>query len=578
MASYYRKSGGAGDGTGDETDRSIDRRMKNMGKSGPESDHEETRDRDGDCSESSDEYDLNSKVKGEKKKKTSSRFRSRSSKRARAQGTPSGVTPNSKEPRMEPLPELRVGLKIDVDGNLVKPSREREEAIRRAQEDKERRFIAAARPHRPSGGERGGGGGLDSSWLQQRSRNNRDDGRNNRDDGRNNRDRGRTTERTGKNNFIKHKNSNPGAVNEAAAARKSNSFGDSASTSGAAQVEKTRPMARKTPDNPDNSDSDPDKELTKHFSAPERITAKSNNPSFAAMMVKHLARAEETIYVFSGTEEQNPLTLTHWQMILANIQEQSLTLQIQGKESPEYKSANFSQQNDKGFLGVASPEMADLIVQAVSRITIEGVRFRGWRSAELQTKHLVTVEIRPELAGREVTKIIHAMMIKNNLKGEVLSAWISPGELPSYKVLKFFANDQLHAELLERRNGDMGWNIFLYVRSQHSKAHISQQPGAQAAAVAAAVAEAAELKTARDKKDAAVEAERVAKAMADWEAGKVERAAREKARAEAANTMDQSNNAKSDAQKREEAEAARIIDDEEAALLQGDMDTDTTKK
>jgi hypothetical protein len=42
--------------------------------------------------------------------------------------------------------------------------------------------------------------------------------------------------------------------------------------------------------------------------------------------------------------------------------------------------------------------------------------------------------------------------------------------------------------------------------------------------------------------------------------------------------MDQSNNAKSDAQKREEAEAARIIDDEEAALLQGDMDTDTTKK
>jgi hypothetical protein len=159
---------------------------------------------------------------------------------------------------MEPLPELRVGLKIDVDGNL----------------DKERRFIAAARPHRPSGGERGGGGGLDSSWLQQRSRNNRDDGRNNRDDGRNNRDRGRTTERTGKNNFIKHKNSNPGAVNEAAAARKSNSFGDSASTSGAAQVEKTRPMARKTPDDPDNSDSDPDKELTKHFSAPERITAR----------------------------------------------------------------------------------------------------------------------------------------------------------------------------------------------------------------------------------------------------------------------------------------------------------------
>jgi hypothetical protein len=559
---------------GDETDGSINRRMGNLGKSAQESEDEDPRDRIGDASDESDQE------KGEKRKQKSSRFRSRSNKRARAQGTPSGVTPNSKEPRIEPLPELRVGLKIDADGKLVKPSREREEAIRRAQEDKERRFIAAARPHRPSGGERGGGGGLDSSWLQQRSRNNRDEGRNNRVEGR---DRGRTTERTGKNSFIKHKNTNPGAVNEAAAARKSNSFGDTASTSGAAQVEKSRPMARK---NPDNSDSDPDndkdKELTKHFSAPERTTAKtttkSNNPSFAAMMVKHLARAEETVYVFSGTEEQNPLTLTHWQMILANIQEQSLTLQIEGKPSPEYKSANFSQQNDKGFLGVASPEMADLIVQAVARITIEGVRFRGWRSAELQTKHLVTVEIRPELAGREVSKIIHAMMIKNNLKGEVLSAWISPGELPIYKVLKFFANDQLHAELLERRNGDTGWNIFLYVGSQHSKAHISQQPGAQAAAVAAAVAEAAELKIARDKKDAAVEAERATKAMADWEAGKLERAARDKAKAVAANIMDQTNNAKSDAQKLEEAETARNIAEEEAALLQGDMDTDSNIK
>jgi hypothetical protein len=190
----------------------------------------------------------------------------------------------------------------------------------------------------------------------------------------------------------------------------------------------------------------------------------------------------------------------------------------------------------------------------------------------------VTIEIRPELAGREVTKIIHAMMVKNNLKGEVLFTWIIPGELPSYKVLKFFANDQLHAELLERRNGDKGWNIFLYVGSQFSKAHISQQPGAQAAAVAAAVAEAAELRTKRDKKDAAEEVERAAKAMADWEAGKIERVARDKAKAEAANTMDQMNNAKSDAQKREEAEAARIKDDEGAALLQGDMETDNNKK
>jgi hypothetical protein len=109
-------------GDGDETDGSINRRMGNLGKSAQESnDEEDPRDRNGDVSDESD-YD----GRGEKRKPKSSRFRSRSNKRARAQGTPLGVTPNSKEPRMEPLPELRVGLKIDGDGVLVKPSRERE--------------------------------------------------------------------------------------------------------------------------------------------------------------------------------------------------------------------------------------------------------------------------------------------------------------------------------------------------------------------------------------------------------------------------------------------------------------------
>jgi hypothetical protein len=142
---------------------------KNMGKSGPKSDYKETRDRDGDCSESSEEeYDL--KVKGEKMKKTSSRFRSRSNKRARDKGTPTGVTPKSKEPRIE-VPEARFGAKFDGDGIMIKPSKEREEAIRRVRDDKEKRYIAKARPYLPSGGERGGGGDLDSDdWQVQRGR------------------------------------------------------------------------------------------------------------------------------------------------------------------------------------------------------------------------------------------------------------------------------------------------------------------------------------------------------------------------------------------------------------------------
>jgi hypothetical protein len=340
---------------------------------------------------------------------------------------------------------------------------------------------------------------------------------------------------------------------------------------------KNRPTARNltkqgapAPTASDTDDKDPENQLMNSFTAP-KPSNKSLNPSFAAMMAERNARAEEVVYVFSGNgDEQLPLQRTHWDLILINIQEQALTLQIEGKKAPEYKSSNFSHDNDKGFLGVASSEMADLIVQAVARITIEGVKFRGWRASELQTKHFVTIEIRPELAKCAMTRIIQGMMIRNSLRGEVLSAWIIPGELPHFKVLKFFADDVLHKELLERRNGDQGWNIFLHVGAHFNKAHISQQPGAQAAALA----EAAELRADCDKKD---ETER-AKAMADWEAGKTERAAKAKAKAEAANLMDVTNNAKSDAQRREEADAAKQKEDEDNALLQGDMETAHTEK
>jgi hypothetical protein len=92
---------------------------------------------------------------------------------------------------------------------------------------------------------------------------------------------------------------------------------------------------------------------------------------------------------------------------------------------------------------------------------------------------LVTIEIRNELATCRggVATIVEAMIKRNSLKGETISAWIENGDTPAFKVFKFFADDVLHQELLLRRNGplgvDKGWNIFLYVGAQHSKAHIS---------------------------------------------------------------------------------------------------------
>jgi hypothetical protein len=244
-----------------------------------------------------------------------------------------------------------------------------------------------------------------------------------------------------------------------------------------------------------------------HFSdktPPVKQTSK--NPNFAAMMTKARARAEEVVYVFSGLEDQLPLTQTQFELIIVNIMDQALTLQIKCEPAPEFKFQQYSRANDKGFIGVDSPAAADLIVKAIARITIKGVKFRGWRAAEMKAKHLVTVEISELLAKCGVAKIVEAMIKRNDLRGEAISAWIDPHANPCLRVFKYFADDTLHRELLLRRNGplgdDQGWNIMLWVGSQHSKAHISQP---LSEITTTAVAEADQLKADRERERVAPE-------------------------------------------------------------------------
>jgi hypothetical protein len=133
-----------------------------------------------------------------------------------------------------------------------------------------------------------------------------------------------------------------------------------------------------------------------------------------------------------------------------------LTLQIKSEPAPEFKFQQYSRANDKGFIGVDSPAAADLIVKAIARITIKGVKFRGWRGSEMKVKHLVTCEISEFLAKCGVAKIVEAMIKRNDLRGEAISAWIDPHTLPHLRVFKFFADDTLHRELLLRQNGPLG--------------------------------------------------------------------------------------------------------------------------
>jgi hypothetical protein len=72
------------------------------------------------------------------------------------------------------------------------------------------------------------------------------------------------------------------------------------------------------PDNPDNSSLTT--KIMNHLSdKTETVKQKSKNPNFAAMMTKARARAEEVVYVFSGLEDQLPLTQTQFELIIVNI-------------------------------------------------------------------------------------------------------------------------------------------------------------------------------------------------------------------------------------------------------------------
>jgi hypothetical protein len=273
--SFYRRGNFGNDG--DETDGSINRRMQGLGKSGPDTDDEETRNRFGDASSLSETEEEHQR--GEKRKPKDSKARGRANKRSREQGTPTGVTLKSKEQKID-LPEPRFRARFDQDGVLIKASSEREEANRLAHLDKERRFIADARPHRPNGGQRGGGGGLDD-WQQQRSRNNRPDGRGH--------SKGRPNDGYGKKHNFNNK-MHPGATQGSNAAR--NSFFGATKTSGAAQTE-NRPMASNlteqgasAPTAPDTTDNNLEKQLTNSFTAPKPSSSKSLNPSFAAMLAE----------------------------------------------------------------------------------------------------------------------------------------------------------------------------------------------------------------------------------------------------------------------------------------------------
>jgi hypothetical protein len=159
---------------------------------------------------------------------------------------------------------------------------------------------------------------------------------------------------------------------------------------------------------------------------------------------------------------------------MKQIQGQALDCQIAGTQVPKYRWAGYSLHSDKGYIAVDFDDV-ERIIEAVASIVIEGVKFRAWRTSEMQVKHLVTAKIEPALASNGVEKIIKVNDLRS---GSVIEAWILDGDSPNIKVLRFFVDPEMCEKILEWRSNDKGRRLFLYIGSLYTPVRVSALPGA----------------------------------------------------------------------------------------------------
>jgi hypothetical protein len=397
----------------------------------------------------------------------------------------SGVTPEPKEARY---------TSAYKDGNKIERTPAQIKATAMAVEDRARReksgLLAAGRRPHPRGS------GLGSGDLGNSSDGGSDNGRvsyGGRGRGRGNgRGNGRNFDGNKSRSLINSKTKAGSAANHAAGS--------------AAQNSKNRPQAPvidtctdpegSTDDhdfNPSNSNpptnaasflaSDKLKELALKtpLKPPSKFTVQ--NPTFAARLAAQLSVTECTLFIFSGQEECLELTETQFDAIMCNLEDVAIGCDIRKVPTPKLKWSKYSTFGDKGYIGCASKEDANLVQKAVALFRLDGLAFRAWIKEDMEPRHLVSIDISLHLSRLGAARAVEGFVAANTLNGKALSAWIEkvggwcPITRAKFDTLKFFANTLMYKELLARRNGDVGRKLYLWVGTSERQVHLSLQPG-----------------------------------------------------------------------------------------------------
>jgi hypothetical protein len=208
----------------------------------------------------------------------------------------------------------------------------------------------------------------------------------------------------------------------------------------------------------------------------------TKNPTFAAKLANQLAESR-VLYLFSSHEERLELSETQFNAVMGALEVQAIESAVEKEPAPKIKWCRYSKFGDTGYLGCQSVEDAKLIMAGVLKVEVNGIKFRAWAKEELESRHLVSIDISIHQSNLGAPMVMKGFMAANTLQGKAtkvrivkVGGWCKVTRA-LYDTLKFFADDQLYEQLNERKNGDKGRRLYLIVGTGERQVHLSQQPG-----------------------------------------------------------------------------------------------------
>ena len=205
---------------------------------------------------------------------------------------------------------------------------------------------------------------------------------------------------------------------------------------------------------------------------PEKEGESSGEPGAKAKKTTYASKAAaapaakalkgyEILYIHQGKDERGPIPKETFHKLWDRFQTLVVDQVLQGQDVPdEINWRSWSQ--GRGLVSVKDKATSDYVCQVIGQIKIKKNTFRAWHRGEFSEGKLVTGFLEGTWAKHLTPdKIMQALIRQNKLKGR-FTGTLSKVE-DHGRLLKFFADPELWADLLARRQSQGSTKVRLKV-------------------------------------------------------------------------------------------------------------------